>query len=324
MFSMRLCVVMAAAIIGFAAAQTCTVGTTAYSNTTLCTSVLTSGAQQTLCTCTSSTWNTTNSSYPFCTWSNSTNGNCTGVTKCLGTYSAAINTFASGSSITGTCLNDFFALRTCLSNLQSSVSALWNASNAYTACTTYATTVFTGTSGSACATSANFATACPSPLSYTLYFTFGGNWSVILKSSSRRARARANSAAYTAVVAAIDADLAKDTGYTPTSVTLQLTTNGNCLATITLPFSTAAGTSFVAVYGSGASVSSLFPNLNYWFTASGGIGTLTFLGAGTSPVAVTPTPSTASPTSTTPAPSSASVATVAHVLLAVLALVLLA
>jgi len=325
MTSLRLCVVMAVAIIGFAAAQTCSSTTlaNAYSNNTLCTSAQT--AQMTLCTCTKSTWNSTNSSYPFCTWSTSMAGNYTGVAACLATFSAAINTWVVGT-LTGSCSNDFGMLHSCLVTLQASTNSLWNGTAEYTVCQSYASTVFSGTAGSS-ASSANLAAACPTPLSYTMYFTFGGNWSYLLTRTSRRARARAVTVFYTNVVNGIMADMAHATGYTPTFVSLQLTAAQNCLATIVMPLSQGAGASFVAVYGAPGAALKLFTQTSFWFSAGGGIGSFAVLGAGASPTPFTaaPTPAPpATPTPPTPSPSGASVATVAHVVLAVLALVLLA
>jgi len=315
MLSLRLCVVMAAAIIGFSAAQTCstTAMAGAYTNNTGCTAAV--SLQSTLCTCTSSTWN---SSTSVCSWSNAGSGNYSGVASCLNTFSVGINTLATGTLTAGSaCSNDYTALRSCLMSLQSGSTSLWNATGEYAACKTYATTVFTGTAGSSFST-ANMNTACPSPLTFTIYVTFGGNWTYLLSRTSRRARARATSSEYNNVVSAIMADMARATGYTPTSVMLQPTAAGNCLATIVMPISTGTGQSFVTAYASAGAANSIFSQTSFWFSQGGGIGSFSVLGAGTSS-----TPFTAAP-SPTPSPSGASVATVAHVVLAVLALVLLA
>jgi len=323
---MRQTVVMAVAIIGLAAAQVCpSLSTSAYSNTTGCSSAVT--YLQDLCTCTSSTWNETTSE---CTWTNATmNGNCTGAAACFATYSAAINAFTSDTISDTTCVNDFSTLHSCMVSLTSGTDSLWNASGMYTACTNYADTIFNGVTGGSCAD--ELETACATPLSVIVYFTFGGNWSNILSSSStRRARARSTSAEAAILISAIETDLANVLHYQPTSVTLQLLANDECLATVVLPISDGAKEAFLTLYGTGGSAATaLFANAAYWF-AQYGSGTFSFIGAGTSPTPATPAPGTpgssssGSSSSGSSSSSGASAATVSNVLLALLALVLVA
>jgi len=325
MFSLRQTVVMAVAIIGLAAAHVCTsdLPTDAYTNNTDCAAAI--YFVEELCTCTGSTWNSTSSE---CSWTNATmGGNCTGAAGCIATFSASMATFTGETLTDSSCASDFAVLHSCFVSLETGTDSLWNATGMYAACVNYADTVLANVANEACVTAAVEAEACPTPLAYTVFFTFGGNWTAILSGSSRRARARSQSAAYTSMVAAIDADIAHAIGYTPTSVSLQLTANGNCLATVVLPISTGSGDAFVAVYG-GSNGIALFTQTSAWFSVWEPGQTLTFLGAGTSPVPFTPTPATPSPggtpTPATPSPSAASVATVANVLLALLALVLVA
>jgi hypothetical protein len=306
--SLRVCVVLAAAVIGFAAASCPSSSTAVYSNYTGCTGLST--LYGSLCTCTGSVWNSTSGN---CTWGSSSN--CSAASTCLSTYTAGVYTFITAGSLSTTCSSDLTVLKANLSNFEAGTSSLWNVTNIYSACVAFACPILTQVAGSACSSY----TSCPSPLSSTVYLTFAGNWSGLIPASSRRARAR-STASYNNLKAALSLDITKITGYVPTSVSMLLTTTLQCLATVVLPISSSAKTSLLTVLA-GTGALALFSDLSAVFTTAGGSG-FGFIGAGTSPAGITPAPTT--PTPSTPSPSGASVATVAHAVLAVVAMLLLA
>lgn len=309
---------VAAAIVGLTAATTCPTwsGTNSYGNTTGCTTA--GGYLQTLCTCLNFTYNSGTGVCPFA--SNSALS-CTTIAACINTYVAAINSEATGT-LSGTCSQDLTVLGSNLTSFAAGTSSMWNSTYMYSACTAYACNIISTVAGTTCGTSYDDA-SCPSPLSSTIYLTFGGNWTGLIAVSARRARAR-STASQTQLVNALTVDMTKIFGYVPTSVTLALQSNGEALATVVLPVTASSKSSFLAAYGAGGSaLASLFPDLSYWFTKNGGTG-FSFVGAGTTPTVLTPTPGTVTTVAPTRAPSAASVVAVVNALLAIVAVLLMA
>jgi hypothetical protein len=301
---LRLCLIAAICIVGFTAAQfSCTAPAKDVYAVTNYTAAVT--CRTALCSCLGGSGTTS------CTVS--TKKSCADTAACTLTFISCMN----GNSTNNTELH--------MSLLAVASGELYNTSVAYTACRAFACSVFnTSAGGSGCSTNANipYDTVCKSNAVFRGTLRLAGNYTAILRNATAKELLRQ----------ALEKDLTAFLGFPATVTDLQ---EGSLVVLFEVPVSGSNSVLAARIVSAGASATWLTGTKAQFQALGGDPNTITVLGVGaTTPAPQPATPSPPSPPSpptpappvVTPAPrtSGSVVASVAQLLVAVAAVMLLA
>jgi hypothetical protein len=301
MSTLRLCLFAAILAVGIQMAagqgsvQTCpSVSNAVYSYTNITSQA---NCTTTLCTClggTRSGSQCTFKSYP----------NCSTITTCTTQFITCSNNLTDNTLLY-------------MSVVSINAGSLYNQSLAYAACQNYACNVwnFSNTNAS-CAIA--YSSVCVSPAIFIGTLVISGNWTAIV----------ANATALAITQAALAKDLSAVLGFPATIISAVA---GSLIVTFSVPCS-GNNAALQAGLAAAKAGTSWLANTQSAFTSLGGVGTLTVLGIGAQGSGVPGAPGGPTiapaggptPPASTPAPSAAATATIAQLLVAAAALMLLA